>query len=30
VQAEMLGRNVAEYMAENYFQPVGRKAATSS
>jgi hypothetical protein len=29
VQAEMLGRNVAEYMAEHYFQPVGRKAATS-
>jgi hypothetical protein len=29
VQAEQLGRNVAEYMAENYFQPVG-KAATSS
>jgi hypothetical protein len=24
VQAEMLGRNVAEYMADNYFQPVGR------
>jgi hypothetical protein len=24
VQAELLGRNVAEYMAENYFQPVGR------
>jgi PAP2 superfamily len=23
VQAEMLGRNVAEYMAEHYFQPVG-------
>jgi hypothetical protein len=23
VQAELLGRNVAEYMAENYFQPVG-------
>jgi hypothetical protein len=27
VQAELLGRNVAEYMADNYFQPVG-KAAT--
>jgi hypothetical protein len=24
VQAELLGRNVAEYMAEHYFQPVGR------
>jgi hypothetical protein len=23
VQAELLGRNVAEYMAEHYFQPVG-------
>jgi hypothetical protein len=23
VQAELLGRNVAEYMADNYFQPVG-------
>jgi hypothetical protein len=23
VQAEILGRNVADYMAENYFQPVG-------
>jgi hypothetical protein len=23
VQAELLGRNVADYMAENYFQPVG-------
>jgi hypothetical protein len=30
VQAELLGRNVAEYMAEHYFQPVGTKAATSS
>jgi hypothetical protein len=30
VQAQMLGRNVAEYMAEHYFQPVGTKAATSS
>ena len=24
VQAELLGRSVANYMAENYFQPVGR------
>jgi hypothetical protein len=24
VQAEQLGRNVADYMAANYFQPVGR------
>jgi hypothetical protein len=24
VQAEILGRNVADYMAKNYFQPVGR------
>jgi hypothetical protein len=24
VQAEQLGRNVANYMAANYFQPVGR------
>jgi PAP2 superfamily len=24
VQAQLLGRNVAEYMAEHYFQPVGR------
>jgi hypothetical protein len=23
VQAELLGRSVANYMAENYFQPVG-------
>jgi hypothetical protein len=23
VQAEQLGRGVADYMAENYFQPVG-------
>jgi hypothetical protein len=30
IQGELLGRSVAEYMAENYFQPVGRKAATSS
>jgi hypothetical protein len=30
VQAELLGRSVANYMAEHYFQPVGRKAATSS
>jgi PAP2 superfamily len=30
VQAELLGRSVANYMAENYFQPVGKKAATSS
>jgi len=27
MQAEILGRNVAEYMADNYFQPVGAKAA---
>jgi hypothetical protein len=25
VQAEELGRNVAEYMADNYFQPLGRR-----
>jgi hypothetical protein len=25
VQAEMLGRNVANYMAAHYFQPVGRR-----
>ena len=25
VQAEELGRNVAEYMADNYFQPVGQR-----
>jgi hypothetical protein len=30
VQAELLGRNVAEYMAEHYFQPVGGAAATPS
>jgi hypothetical protein len=30
VQAELLGRSVANYMAEHYFQPVGAKAATSS
>ena len=30
VQAELLGKSVANYMAENYFQPVGRKAATAS
>jgi hypothetical protein len=30
VQAEKLGRSVVEYMADNYFQPVGTKAATSS
>jgi hypothetical protein len=24
VQGEQLGRNVANYMAANYFQPVGR------
>ena len=29
VQAQLLGRNIAEYMADNYFQPVG-KAATAS
>jgi len=28
-QAQILGRNVAEYMAQHYFQPVGAKAATS-
>jgi hypothetical protein len=28
VQAALLGRNVAEYMADNYFQPVGARAAT--
>jgi hypothetical protein len=25
IQAEILGRNVADYTAENYFQPVGRR-----
>jgi hypothetical protein len=30
VQAELLGRSVANYMADNYFLPMGRKAATSS
>jgi hypothetical protein len=29
VQAQILGRNVAEYMADNYFQPVGRAATAS-
>jgi hypothetical protein len=29
VQAQILGRNVAEYMADNYFQPVGRAATDS-